>query len=545
MLKTLHVRNYVLIDSLDISFPEGLIIISGQTGAGKSILLGALSLLTGAKADASVISEGEESCVVEGEFALDDEYLSSVLSDNDIDYDSESILVRRVVMRSGRSRSFINDCPVQVTLLSQIASRLVDIHSQHQSLLLADKRFQMSALDHFAGNSSLLARCSQCYRDVQDLKSQISHIDEQISRLSSEREYNQARLRQLEGAKLRSGELEELEQEHLTLANSEQIKEGLNRISELDFTSQMKECSRIVEKLAGFIPLIGDYSQRLESARIDIEDILSDLSAIDERIADSSSRLEEVEQRMSAIYGLMRSHSCNTVDELIEKRDTLAESLSDSECLSERRDELARDLGRSESLLSEVASALSESRRKSSVPFASQIEKSLRFLELERASFTVRLDTTEVCATGADEVAFLFAADGKAPSEVSKCASGGELSRIMLCLKAMMAGSANMPTMIFDEIDTGVSGSVADKMGSMICDMGERMQIFAITHLPQVAAKGVAHYLVSKEMDGHKTISTIKRMNRDERVQEIARMLSGASVTKAAVDNAKSLLGID
>lgn len=544
MLRSLHVRNFVLLDSLDVIFPGGLIIISGQTGAGKSILLGALSILTGAKTDSSVISEGADNCVVEAEFDVDNSYVEQLLNEYDIDSEGGHLIVRRVVNASGRSRSFINDCPVQVGVLSAISAYLVDIHSQHQTLMLSDHKYQLSLLDHYAGNKAVLASCAAFYREVNTLKSELERVEAQLHRLESEKEYNEAQYRQLEAAGLRDGELEELEEEHNGLANAEQIKEELFNIESSSVLSDLRDCEKALARVSRYMPAAASFTERIESSRIEIEDVFSELSSINEKLSVSGSRLTQVEERMTKLYDLMRKHSCSSISELIAVRDAFSSALFDSDALEEKRDDLAKRLATAVASLDKVASQLSESRNKAKDAFAEEIEKSLRFLELDKAVFKVVLSDSAMSQTGRDAVSFQFAADGKTPADVSKCASGGEMSRIMLCLKAMMAKFADMPTLIFDEIDTGVSGSAADKMGSMICDMGRDMQVFAITHLPQVAAKGTAHYLVSKSQTGGRTVSGINLLDDEGRVLELARMLSGTSISDAAVQNAKSLLGL-
>ena len=556
MLSRLHVRNYVLIDSLEIDFPEGLIIITGQTGAGKSILLGALSLVMGAKADASMVSEGADNCVVEAEFDMsaDESGLKALIEDNEAEWEDGHLIIRRVVNRSGRSRAFINDCPVPLQILQDISSRLVDVHSQHQTLLLSDKNFQMGILDYFAGNSELRDRCAALWRRQNALKTELAAVESKISRLSSERDYNEAQFRQLESAGLRDGELAELEEEQKQLANAEDIKTCLASVEVL-FTepsngdglaldSMLKEAAKLLSKAARFVPSASDLSDRVDSCRRELGDIFSDVSDLNLRVDISPERLEEVEDRMSLIYSLFQKHGCANEQELISLKDSLSQMLFDSTQLEEKREELQSQLQSVHNELSAVASELSDSRKDASGRFAESIQTSIRGLELPYAVFEVELLDAPLSSTGSDAVQFRFSSTGRNAVDVAKCASGGEMSRIMLALKAMRARFANMPTMIFDEIDTGVSGSVADKMGSMICDMGAFMQVFVITHLPQVAAKGTAHYLVSKDVDPatSKAVSTIKRLSDDQRVLELARMLSGSVLTDAAIANAESLL---
>ena len=557
MLSRLQVRNYVLIDSLEIDFPEGLIIITGQTGAGKSILMGALGLVMGSKADASMLSEGADNCVVEAEFDVssDDLLLKSVMEENDVEWDEGHLIVRRVVSRSGRSRAFVNDSPVSVQLLQDISSQLVDVHSQHQTLLLSDKGFQLDTLDYFADASSLREECTDLWKKLGSMKHELSELDSRISRMALEQDYNQAQFSQLEAAALREGELAELEEEQKQLANAEEIKTGLCSVEEL-FTSassggevmsidaSLKEADKILSRLSRFIPDAAALSERVDSCRREMDDILSEVVNLNSRIELSQSRLQEVEDRMSMLYGLLHKHGCADERELMALRDRLSDILYDSTNLEEKRNSLIKEIASVESQLKEKADLLHQKRQDAALPFAEAMTASIRNLELPYAVFEVELLPVSMGSKGYDSVQFRFSATGRNAVDVARCASGGEMSRIMLALKAMRARYANMPTMVFDEIDTGVSGSVADKMGSMICDMGQFMQVFAITHLPQVAAKGSAHYLVAKEIDPavSKAVTTIKKLSREERVLEVARMLSGSVLTDAAVANAKSLL---
>ena len=558
MLNRLQVKNFILIDSLEIDFPEGLIIITGQTGAGKSILLGALSLIMGSKADASMISGDAENCIVEAEFDVDpsDTQMMDELDESGVEWDGGHLIIRRVVNRSGRSRAFVNDSPVSVQVLQSLASRLIDVHSQHQTLLLSDKNFQLGILDHYAGNAQLRSDCAELWREMNSVKAEISQLDAKIARMASERDYNEAQYRQLEAASLSEGELEELEEEQKQLANAEEIKNCLGNAEEL-FTastsvdslsvdSSLKEVSKLLTKAGRYVSSLSELSDRVDSCRRELDDILSEISTINSRVDLSQERLDEVESRMSLLYGLMQKHSCKDVAELIQVRDNYSDMLFDSTQMEEKKAELEARLSKVSTQLEKVAQQLHQSREKAATSFASDIQASIRGMELSYAVFEVALTETPLCATGCDAVVFRFSASGKNPVDVAKCASGGEMSRIMLALKAMMARYTNMPTMIFDEIDTGVSGSVADKMGSVICAMGADMQVFAITHLPLVAAKGSAHYLVSKEIDpaSGEAISKIERLSDEQRVLELARMLSGSVLTDEAIANAKSLLNI-
>lgn len=561
MLKALHIKNYVLIDSLDIGFPAGLVIITGQTGAGKSILLGALSLVMGSRADSSVIGAAGDNCVVEAEFEVNDEdgSLRQYLDENEIDFDpvdgKGQLTIRRILNSNGRSRSFVNDSPAPLKVLSMLSSRLIDIHSQHETMLLRDKQFQMSMLDHFAGDSGLLQSCRTRWERLTGLKNDLDEVNANLSRTNAEKDYNQAQFERLDSAHLKDGELEELETEQKQLANAEEIKSSLYQVENyfspsgddvqddrMSIDSMLKDSSRILDKLSSYIPSVSALSERIESARLELDDVLSEVSDLEAGTEISDERLQEVEERLSLLYDLLKKYSCTQVSELIELRDRLSESLADTSVLEARKTALEKEIQEAEKELDAACSDLHDARAKAVPCFSENICNSIRSLELDRAVFDVVLEPGKPGPDGSDTILFRFSSTGKSPVDVAKCASGGEMSRIMLCLKAMMARYTNMPSMIFDEIDTGVSGSVADKMGSMICSMGDYMQVFAITHLPQVAAKGDAHYIVTKEFDGDRAISSIRKISGEDRVMEVARILSGSRVTPEAIANAKSLL---
>ena len=574
MLASLKIQNYVLIDSLEVSFPEGLVIITGQTGAGKSILIGALGLALGAKADTAAIAEGADSCVVEAEFSRPDSALKSLFEEEDAEWDPSCLIVRRVLSRSGRSRCFVNDCPASAAFLGRISGYLIDIHSQHQNLLLSDKKFQLSLLDHFADDEDLLAEVAGLYGRHKDLCSQITSLERRIASADEQRDYNQSVLDRLAAAALKEGELEQLQEEEKRLANAEHIKDALcGALSALggatsdgygesasgSLDTRLRAAGKELDRLVKYFPEWEALSERLESARIELDDILSELDRANDSFDADGGRLEAVQERISLLQGLQTKHRCATVSDLIALRDSLSALLSDDGALQIELAALRKQEVRLAAELAEAAEHLHQARLKAAGPLSKAITESIRSLELPYAVFEVQVaergiaseqsalsatDVSAISATGKDEIAFLFSANGQAPVEVSKCASGGEVSRIMLCLKDRMARYTAMPAMIFDEIDSGVSGSVADKMGSMICSMGERMQVFAITHLPQVAAKGRAHYLVSKDFDPdtRKAVSSLQRLSDEERVLELARMLSGSILTDEAIANAKALL---
>ena len=534
----------MLIDSLDVQFPESLSIITGQTGAGKSILLGALGLLSGAKGDASLISAGKDNCVVEGEFVLPDASLLPMLEENEVECGSDGVLlIRRVLNVSGRSRCFVNDSPVTVGVLAQLAESLIDIHSQHNNLLLSDKRWQLGVLDHFAGAAGLVSECGAAWKKLQGLNAQRRSVAERLARLQEDRDYNQARYDRLAAAKLVAGELDELEAEHKRLSHAEEIRSSLEGAlaafeGETSISSSLREAGRLLGKLAAYMPDAEELSQRIESARIDLDDVRESLETAAEKVDVSGDRLQAVEERMGLLYDLLRSFGCSSVDELIAKREEYSAMLFDSTALEEEISSLDADIAAATKAYDKLAGQLGAARAKAAPGFGKAILERLRSLELDRAAFQVELLPSADGPTGRDAVLFSFSADGKRLQDVAKCASGGEMSRIMLSLKAEMARFAGMPTMIFDEIDTGVSGSAADAMGRMICEMGAHMQLLAITHLPQVAAKGDAHFVVEKNGG----VSGIRRVEGRDRVMEIARLLSGSTITPEAVANAESLL---
>ena len=548
MLSGLHVSNYILIDSLDIQFPEGLIIITGETGAGKSILLGALSLVLGAKADAGVVGPHAENCVVEASFATEkDEALCRILRENDLPFEDGELVLRRVVSRSGRSRCFAADEPVSVAVLQELSTRLVDIHSQHQTLQLSDARFRLDALDLQAGNKELRSRCADAWARLQSSRKALETLQNQRSTLLREKEYNAAQFEQLNQAHLQDGELEELEAEQKQLAHAEEIKETLcsaealfNPEEEmgLPLSQRLREAEKLLEKAGRYVPSLSPLVQRIQSTRLELDDIEAEIDAANGSTEVSPERLAWVEDRLGTLYGLLKKHGVSTLPELIALRDRLDSLLQEADNLDQREQELEKAVAQAQEAYDQSAEALHRKRMDAAGPFAEALQQQLRELELDHAVFQVSVEAATPDAQGKDSVIFLFSASGQRPADVAKAASGGELSRIMLSLKAQMARHTQMPTLVFDEIDTGVSGSAADKMGSLVCRMGAHMQVFAITHLPQVAAKGQAHYLVSKSND----VTSIRLLDREGRVREIARMLSGSTITEAAVANAKSLL---
>ena len=535
MLTRLTIQNYALIENLDIEFPSGLVIITGETGAGKSIMLGALSLLLGAKADVSALKDSSRNCVVEGEFEVDGELL----------------VLRRVISPAGRTRNFINDEPASLAALTEISSAIVDIHAQHQHLLLTDESYQMKVLDYYAGTGSLLEDYSRVHNELLQLENQLKELRMQIAKREGEMEYRSFQLEKLMEAQLREGELEELESEQKQLANSEQIRESIsgavNCMQPVGGTivQNLKDAVHLLQKCSNFVPELEELCNRLESCRIECKDIEDELEMLAERVVVSPQRLEQVEERLSLLYSLMRKHGVSTLEDLLEVQKGLQEEMSGADEDVAKAEGMEQQIKVLSAQREELAQLLSVKRKEKTGELAAELQTSIRDLQMPYAVLKVELsDAGKYTAKGTDSVAFMFSANGeKKLNPLQKAASGGELSRIMLCLKSLMARFTGMPTMIFDEIDTGVSGSIADKMGALIGKMGERMQIFAITHLPQIASKKGTHLLVYKEFDAQNNATTrIRVLSPEERVNEVARMLSGASLTEAALENARVLL---
>lgn len=543
MLCSLRVSNYVLIGSLETRFPEGLSIISGETGAGKSILLGALSLALGGKGDASMVGAAGDNCVVEAEFSVTDA-VREFLQKEDLPCEGETLILRRVLSHAGRTRSFLDDEPVPASTLQELAGLLIDIHSQHQTLRLQDDRFRLEALDLFAGTADACTECASLWGAMQEASRYLADVQSRLERARREEDWNRNLLEKLTEARLVSGELEDLEQEQKRLAHAEELMEMLSSadilLSSEDASPalRLREAQKLLEKASRYIGPMEDLARRLEEARLEVEDIAGDVASEVSRMDVSPTRLQQVDDRLSLLYSLMKKHGVSSVEELIAERDRLATLVEDASSLEEAVASAVLAQEKTTAAYKKASSELHALRAAAAEPFASLIEGQLHGLDLDHAAFRVALAPAPAGPLGSDRVEFLFSSTGKELRDVARAASGGELSRIMLSLKACMARYRKMPTLVFDEIDSGVSGGTADKMGSLVCSMGRNMQVFAITHLPQVAAKGSAHFLVSRKDD----VTSMHLLSPEERVLEIARMLSGATVTPAAIENAKSLL---
>ena len=554
MLKRLYISNFALIDSVEIEFPNGLIIISGETGAGKSILLGGLSLLLGGKSDSSSLLDKERNCIVEGTFSIENQpaLLKEVCAVLECDnLPGNELLVRRVITPNGRSRSFINDIPVQLSVLSQITLKLIDIHAQHATLRLNDKDYQMSVLDYYCGAEREL----EAYREANGILSkkyaELKEVKERVAANERNMDYISFQLEKLQEAALKGSELEELEEEQKQLSTAEEYKNDLcasidmlSANADRSFVQNLKDISHLLTKHTDAHPKLAELSERFESIRIELKDLESDLQDEAERVVISPARLQGVEERLNTLYSLMKKHGVNSIEELIEERNRLQGEIEISNNATQKIEEIEAEVEVLRKKREICAAELSAKRKSAADKLGDVLQERIRRLEMQDAIFTVSLcPADDYEHNGKDKVEFLFSANkGIAPAPVQKAASGGELSRLMLCIKWLMAKYTGMPTMIFDEIDTGVSGRIADKMGALIDEMGRNMQIFSITHLPQIASKGDTHILVYKETDGGQTKSKLKILTPQERVMEIARMLSGEVLSEAAIENAKYLL---
>lgn len=549
MLKQLSIQNYALIDQLEMSPEEGLSIITGETGAGKSILLGAMSLILGERANTSVLFNSEKKCIVEGIFNIKAYGLHSYFNEHDLDYDDETI-IRRQINSSGKSRAFVNDMPVRLNVLKDLGKRLVDIHSQHQTLQLNNREFHVNVLDAFAGQLKDVQGFSGKYHSLKNLQGKLEGMLEQEKKAKADEDYFRFQLNELEEAHLKEGEKEELEKELEMLENSEEIQEsislalgGLNR-GEENLLSLLNEIYHNVARGSTFYKPLEEIRDRLNSAKIEIEDLSNELDRMDVDAGHDPVKREEVSERLSTIYDLEQKHRVSSESELIQLQEDLAQKVSDISTLDDEIEELKKEIEKEQEALLKEAAKLSARRKKNIPGLQKKIKSIVKDLGMPEATLEVRLqENTELSNKGTDRIEFYFSANkGASPQPIHKIASGGELSRLMLSIKSVLAESTSLPSIIFDEIDTGVSGEVADKVGNILKKMGDNMQVLAISHLPQIAAKGAAHYKVYKKTVGKMTYSNIEKLDKEERVEEVAKMLSGDKVSQAAFENARTLL---
>lgn len=556
MLKELHIRNFALIDSLDIDFESGFSVITGETGAGKSIVLGAIGLLMGQRADTKAIKTGAQKCSIEAHFNLSAYDMKKWFDDNEIDFDADDCIIRRELTASGKSRGFINDTPASVHQMKELGEMLMDVHSQHQNLLLQKEDFQLNTVDIIAHNTKEREAYTKAFHGLHAAEKALAELKESISENQKNEDFMRFQLDELTAANLVAGEQEELEQEQDSASHTEEIKSALYTADTLlngdnnDIISNLRQVCGSIESITSVFPQVEELSERLESAYIEIKDIASDINSALDDVEFDPNRLEYINDRLDTLYSLEKKYSKSTVEELIEERDRLQRAI---DAIDNSDEELKEQTAKVVSLRKEamqLAEALTKTRAKASKTVEEEIHKRLTALGMPNVQFAVELtcnksdDSSHLTKDGQDKIAFMFSANkGMALRPVSQVASGGEIARVMLSLKAMISGAVKLPTIIFDEIDTGVSGKMAEKMAEIMKEMGEaNRQVISITHLPQIASKGSCHYKVEKHDTESGTTSLMRRLNDEERVQEIAQMLSGENITEAAITNARELL---
>ncbi len=550
MLKQLYISNFTLIDTLDIKFNPGFSVITGETGAGKSIILGAIGLLLGQRADTKAIKTGSSKCVIEAHFDLSRYGLKDFFDNNDIEYDDTDCIIRRELAASGKSRAFINDTPVALALLKELGEKLIDVHSQHQNLLIGKQDFQLDVVDIIAGNGKDKAVYASSYAHFQDLNRRLAELKSAIERDRANADFLQFQFDELSNANLSDGEQEELERKSDAMSHAEDIKRAFyeaDNVLSADGTGvveSLKSASSALHSIGKVLPSAEEMAGRMDSCYIELKDISGEIGSCLEDIDFNPSELDSVNARLDTIYGLQKKYHCDTVAELIARRDELGSQLSHIENSDEELAAMQAELEKVREECQKQAKALSASRQKAAKTVEKSMLTQLRTLGMPNVRFEVAIEQGDLTPSGFDRVAFLFSANTSTTLQpVEHVASGGEVARVMLSLKAMISGAIKLPTIIFDEIDTGVSGKIAEQMAQIMQQMGQAdRQVICITHLPQIAALGTTHYKVYKTETSEGTTSRMQQLSDDERVREIAQMLSGSDVTEAAISNAKELL---
>ena len=550
MLKHLYIKNFTLIDELDISLYEGFSVITGETGAGKSIILGAIALLLGQRADSKTIKQGAEKCVIEANFDLSRYNMQPFFDENDIEYDAGDCIIRRELTAAGKSRAFINDTPVALSMLKELGDMLMDVHSQHQNLLLNKQDFQLEVVDIIADDAAQLTKYQNTYAEFVKAEKELSEMTLAIERNRENHDFLKFQFEELENAKLQEGEQEELEQRSETMEHSEDIKSALyttdNALSaeQVGVIQSLRSSLSALRSIESVYPEVSELIERIDSSYIDLKDISQEISSLLESVDFDPAELDQVNSRLDRIYELEKKYHVETVEELISKRDELHQQLAAIENGDESLDALKARRDELEAKARKEADALTKLRTKSAKTIEAEMQKRLIPLGMPHVRFSIQLTPIELGQNGADKVSFLFSANTSTPLQpVSQVASGGEIARVMLSLKAMISGAVKLPTIIFDEIDTGVSGKTAEMMAQIMKEMGGHgRQVISITHLPQIAALGSVHYKVEKNETASGTTSKMRQLDADERVREIAQMLSGSDVSEAAIQNAKELL---
>lgn len=552
MIRHLYIRNFTIIEELDIDLFPGFSVITGETGAGKSIVLGAIGLLKGQRADSKMIRHGADRCVVEAHFDLSKYDMQAFFTDNDIDYDAADCIVRREITSAGKSRAFINDTPVSLAILKELGESLIDVHSQHQNLLLGRQDFQLSVVDIIADSHKELADYREAYALMKDRERELKRVKEEIETNRSKADFMQYQYDELDAAKLIDGEQDELEQKAERMSHSEEIKTALyeadNSLSADDTgaITLLRSARSALNQVEKVLPIAGELAARMDSAYIELKDIAQEISGQLEEVDFNPADLDSVNNRLDKIYSLEKKYHVESVGELIALRDELERQLGDIENTDERLNELQAAVDKATAKCRKLADILSGKRKKSSKAIQTEVMDRLVSLGMPNVRFEIQITQDNLSANGQDTIDFLFSANKNGTlQQVAQVASGGEIARLMLSLKAMISGAVKLPTIIFDEIDTGVSGKIAEKMAQIMKEMGDcERQVISITHLPQIAALGSTHYKVFKEDTADGTVSRMQLLTDDERINEIAQMLSGSNITEAAISNAKALLGI-
>ena len=549
MLTALSIKNYALIDDLKVNFPEGFIIITGETGSGKSIMLDALSLILGKRADMSALRNKEEKCIIEAEFSLQNYEFQPLFQELDIDYDPQTI-IRREILPSGKSRAFVNDVPATLEVLSRLGQVLVDIHSQHQTLALSDTSFQFAIIDAMANNKSLLTEYVQLHQLLKKEQKKLEELIEFQKNAKKEYDYNLHQLKELKSATLEEGILEELEESYEEASNIEDIKENVSESlyllndENIGILNNLRELKRSFSSLTEYKQLYRDLYERIESAFLELEDLASEISDIDESIEADPDNLEQISKQLNKIYSLQKKHSVATVEELMAIQQELEEAVSKTESVDIDLNKQKKIVEEQHRATLKKANQLHKAREKVIPALDKKLTNFMHELGMPNGRFSITLTATDTFfANGNDELSFLFSANkGGDFGQLKKVASGGELSRIMLAVKAIMAEHTALPTIMFDEIDTGVSGEISQKMGDIMKQMSQNRQVFAITHLPQIAAKGAYHFKVFKEDSKGKTTTHLKLLTEEERITELSEMLEGKNSGASARNHAIELL---
>lgn len=548
MLKKIYIKNFTLIDQLDITFHAGFSVITGETGAGKSIILGAIGLLLGNRADSKMIKMGEKKCTIEAHFDLSKYNYEAYFEELDIDFEPEDTIIRRELTSNGKSRAFINDTPVSLQDMRTLGEQLIDIHSQHQNLLLQKEDFQLNVIDTIASDQKEVAAYKAAFQQYKNAEKQLAELTSRLAKAKENEDFLRFQYNELASANLVSGEQEELEQESKMLSHAEEIKSALYQANGLlsddnAIIDQLRTVSEILNKVTSVYPKI-EAAARVDEAYIELKDIASEVSAESENIDYDSTHLEEVNQKLDTLFTLEQKYHVSSDTQLIALKNELDEQLQKIDNSDEETAELERVVGRWKAEAEKLGKTLTTVRKKAAKTIENEMGKRLVPLGIPKVQFKVEIAEKTLSLDGRDKVQFLFSANTSTALEpIAQVASGGEIARVMLSLKAMLSGAVKLPTIIFDEIDTGVSGKIAEKMALIMKEMGNAdRQVLSITHLPQIAALGHSHYKVEKEEAEDGTHSRMRELSDEERVQEIAQMLSGADITEAALQNARELI---